>query len=134
MLLDRTESAQSLVWTAPNVELGVNEFDELIERGEVPIVQPEFTQELPDALNRVELRAVRRKKEQEEARLLPAAPLGVQNGMVIFGVVDDDNDAPAGAAACPAQLAQECPAGLSIKAPSGLEVTKRPSRMRTAPK
>lgn len=116
MSLDRAEAAQGSVFPVPDGKLCVDDFDELIEFRKVPVVQPEFAQEFPDAFNRVKLRTVRGEEEQDEVRFLSATPLGVKTGVVILGVVDDDNDAAASAAAFSTQLAQKCPAGLGIKA------------------
>jgi len=92
---------------------------ELSESREVAIVEPELAEELPDSLDGVEVRAVRREEQQDEAGLLKAAPLGVKSGMVIPGVIDDDDDAAAAAPAPAAQLTKEGPAGLGIEAPLG---------------
>ncbi len=47
---------------------------------------------------------------------LQPSPSGVERGMVLLGIVRDDDDAAAGAGADPTQTAQEAPAGLGIEA------------------
>jgi len=66
--------------------------NEFVESREIAVVQPEFPQEFPDALDRIELRAVRRKEKQGEVWRLQPTPLGVELGMVVSGVVGDDHD------------------------------------------
>ncbi len=115
MLSDRTELAKGGIGSRPGCELPVDELGKLSESREVTIVEPEFAEEFPDSLDGIEVRAVRREEEQDEAGLLKAAPFGVKSGMVIPGVIDDDDDAAALAPAPAPQLAKEGPAGLGIE-------------------
>ena len=119
MLSDRAQLAKGGIGARPGRELPVDELGELIESRKVAIVEPELAEELPDSLDGVEVRAVRREEQQDESGLLKAAPLGVKSGMVIPGVIDDDDDAAAAAPAPAAQLTKEGPAGLGIEAPLG---------------
>jgi len=110
----------------PHFELSIHDEGEFSERGKVAVVEPQAAKELPDALNGVELRAVRGKEEQREVGLLREAPSGVERGVVVFGVIDDDHHAPARSGADASQMAQEFPAGL------GIEVTRRWERAQFA--
>ena len=119
MLSDRAELAKGGIGSRPSRELPVDELGEFGKRRKVTIVEPEFAEEFPDSLDGVEVRAVRREEQQDEAGLLKAAPLGVKRGMVIPGVIDNDDDATAAASAPAPQLTKEGPAGLCIEAPLG---------------
>ena len=126
MGFDRTESAKDWIRTGPHLELSVHDEGEFGERWKVAVVEPQAAKELPDALNGVELRAVRGKEKQREVGLLRETPSGVERGVVIFGVIDDDHHAPTRSGADASQMAQECPAGL------GIEVTGRWKRAQLA--
>ena len=119
MWLDRTKSTEHGVWAGPNFELSIHDEGEVSEGWKLAVVEPKASKELPDALNGIELRAVRGKEKQREVGLLREAPGGMKRGVVVFGVVDDDDHAPAGACAEASQMAQERPAG------SGIEVAGR---------
>ena len=86
MLADGAQTSKDRVWLRPGFELQVHDLNEFVESREVAVVKPEFTQELPNALDGVELRTVRRKEKQSEVWLLQSAPLGVELSMVVPGV------------------------------------------------
>ena len=88
--------------------------------GKYRIVDPESAQELPDPLDRIEIGAVGRQEEQDEIRLLEAAPFGVEVRVVIPGVVEDDDDAATTAPAAFPEFAQERPASFCIETAFGL--------------
>ena len=115
MMFDRTETLEDRIGMAPDLELGVNNLREFIERGEESVVEPQTAQEFPDSFNRIELRTVWWEKLQDEIGFLLVPPGGVEIGMMIPGVVDNENHTAATASADPAKLAEEIPTGLSIK-------------------
>ena len=98
MTLECAETLKNRIWLIPNLELGVDDGREFIERAEEAVVNPEVTQEFPDALDRIEFGTVRGKEEQNEARLLFDPPVPMEVGVMVFGVVDDDDNAVARAA------------------------------------
>src|SRR5580658_3792291 len=120
MILDRAELTELGIWASPSGELHVDDLGEFRQRGKVTIVDPELSQELPDALDRVEIGAVGRQEEQDEIGLLKAAPFGVEGRMVVPGVVEDDDDSTPTAPAALTQSAQERPTGIRIEAAFGL--------------
>ena len=92
MVSDGAELAELGIRARPGRELRVDDLGELHQRGEVAIVDPELSKELPDALDGIEVGAIRRQEEQDEIGLLQATPFGVEGCMVIPGVVEDDDD------------------------------------------
>src|SRR5271166_3734299 len=103
MSLNRTELTKLGICTRPDSELRVDDLSELCQSGKVSIMDPEPAQELPNPLDRIEIGAVGRQEEQDETRLLEAAPFGV----VIPGVVEYDDDAATPAPAAVSEFAQE---------------------------
>src|ERR1019366_7125729 len=91
MMFDRTETLEDRIGMAPDLELGVNNLREFIERGEESVVEPQTAQEFPDSFNRIELRTVWWEKLQDEIGFLLVPPGGVEIGMMIPGVVDNEN-------------------------------------------
>src|ERR1035437_74638 len=126
MKLDCTEAFENGIWAAPVLELGVDDFREVVDRLKILIVDPKASQELPDSFNRIEFWAIRRKELQDEVGLLFAPPLGVELSVVIPGVIDDEDNPPAGAGADAVQLAKELPAGLGVKVTLWLGGTELP--------
>jgi len=120
MLSQCAKTAEHGVRTRPGRKLQIHWRDEIVERRKVAVVQPQFAQELPDSLDRIELRAVGRKEKQDELGLLLSAPLGMHGGVVIPGVVHDNEHSPTSMPTASAQLAQEGPACLGIKTAFGL--------------
>src|SRR5882672_8771035 len=120
MLSQCAKAAEHGVRTRPGRKLQIHRREELVERGKVAVVQPQFAQELPDALDRIELRTVGRKEKQDELGPLLSAPLGMHGGVVIPSVIHDNEHSPTSAPTASAQLAQEAPARLGIKTAFGL--------------
>src|SRR6267378_2056366 len=120
MLSQCAKTAEHGVRTRPGRKLQIHWRDEIVERRKVAVVQPQFAQELPDSLDRIELRAVGRKEKQDELGLLLSAPLGMHGGVVIPCVVHDNEHSPTSMPTASAQLAQEGPACLGIKTAFGL--------------
>ena len=119
MLCDGAESPEHGIWTSPDFELRVHDEGKFGERREVAIMEPESAQEFPNALDWVELRAVRREEEQREIGLLSQTPSRVERSMVVLRIVDDDNHASAGPGADSAQVPKERPTGLGIETAGG---------------
>ena len=73
--------------------LSKNLFDrigDIFEFGEVSVVGGQSAGEFPDALDGVEVRAIAREKLEGEARGVCCAPILVQSGMVVLGVIGDE--------------------------------------------
>lgn len=125
-MLYRTETFKDRIGAAPYGELGVDDHREFEQGRKMPIVDPETPKELPNPFGRIEFGGVRRQEEEGEVRFLGAAPFGMKEGMMVFGIVDNDDDATTGFGADPAESAQEAPTGLSIKMPLGLGAAEFP--------
>ena len=85
-----TEPLEDWIWLVPDGELGIDDGGELGERTEEAIVQPEAAQEFPDALNRIEFRAVGR-QEQQVSRV---TSFPEDDGGFGHGVSGDDPKSP----------------------------------------
>ena len=115
MFFNRTKPMEDAVWAIPSFELSVHDDGELGEGSEVVVMEPEASNQLPNPLDGVELRAVSGKEEQREVGLLRQTPSSVEHGVVIFGVVDDDDHASAGPYADSPQVTQKLPTSLGIE-------------------
>ena len=73
------------------------------------------TREFPDALRRVQLRAVGRQEIQAETLRLLLSPIPVQSGVVIAGVVGNHYHLSIRVSAAGTQLLQEPPAGQGVE-------------------
>ena len=117
---NRTEALKDWIRLVPDGELGVDDGGELVKRAEKAVMEPEAAKQFPDALDGVEFRAVGRQEQQDKIGLVDESPLPVQVGVMVFGVVDDDNHASAATTGDAPQLAQEVPASPGIKGTFGL--------------
>jgi hypothetical protein len=59
------------------------------------VVKAQPSEELPDSLNGIQVRTVRRQELKAEVWLALLSPFAVQQSVVILCVVDDHYDAPA---------------------------------------
>jgi len=75
--------------------------------------------ELPDSLDRIEFRAVRRQEFEAEFLLVGFAPVPVQSCVVISGIVQDHDDVAQCGSSGAVELTQEVKEGLRPK-PLGL--------------
>ena len=116
MWRDVAESLEDVIGTRPGLKSCVHDEGEPCQRRELAIVEQAPSQELPDPFDRVKLGAVRWEEEQREIGLLGQTPSRVERGVVVAGVVDDDDHAAAGAGTDPTQVAKEGPAGLGVEA------------------
>jgi hypothetical protein len=82
----------------------------------VAVVETPSPSQLPDALDGVEFWAIGRKKVQGEASLVSFPPLSVETGMVIGGVVGDDDRPATGSPSSLTKLLQEGLARDGVKA------------------
>ncbi len=87
-------------------------------------MQAQSTEQFPDSLNGIKLRAVRRQKMEHKVGLLLPAPFGVQFGVVVLGIVSDHDDPASRTRTDPSQVAKKRPARLGVKSPAGLRVAK----------
>ena len=134
MILDRTEAFENRSWRAADAELGVDDGREFVERSEESVVEPKAAKKLPYPLDGIEFDALRGEEQQDEAGFLFEPPLAMQVAIVVFGVLDDDDDRPAGIACNAPSLAEVVPAGLGIEVPFWRGSKNFLLRMRTAPK
>lgn len=100
----------------PLLELIFYGFDDLVEACEVAVVKTQASHELPDAFDRIEVRAVRRQEIKRKTIRSNITPVSMQLGVVIPGIVRDDNHPAPGSRAGPAELLEEVPARLRVEA------------------
>ena len=79
-------------------------------------MQAQATNQLPDPLNRIEIRTVRRQKVERKAPGLRFPPIAVKFAMVIPGIVRDHHNPIPSPGADPFQLLEEVPARLCVEA------------------
>ena len=87
----------------------------LIEMREVSIVQAPAACEFPDALDRIQFRAVGREVIKREASRVLLPPIAVQASVMVFGVVGNHHDAASAAGAGRPQVLEKPPAGKSVE-------------------
>ena len=100
-----------MVAFCPRAKLGLNRDDDFLELGKISIVQTTPASEFPDSSDRIQLRAIRRKKVQSESGRLFLAPVVMETRVVILGIAGDDyGPAAASNAGAPqiAKKAKEC--------------------------
>jgi hypothetical protein len=95
--------------------LPFDDLDDGFELGEVLVVQTSASRLLPDSFDRVQIRAVRRQIIQGEGWLLLFPPLLMQKGVVVFGIVADDDHLSAFAPAARCQLLEKIPKALGVE-------------------
>ena len=115
MFSDSTKSPQHGVRPSPDAKLCIDEDGEFIDRREEPIVNPKPAQQFPNAFDRIELRAVGGKKQKREIRFLRLTPRRMEYGVVISGIVDNDDNASPRPSTDVTQMAEEPPTGLRIE-------------------
>src|ERR1039457_2857948 len=98
MLNYSTQSHQGATFIVPSPELALNSCHHKMQLREVAIMQAEAADQLPNPFNGVQVRAVRRQEGQLEISPLRLAPRTMQPCMVIFGIVNNHDPAPPGAA------------------------------------
>ncbi len=75
-------------------ELTLHRLHDLVQVREIAIVQAPAARQLPNALDRVQFRAVGGERIEPEVMDVFFPPLAVQARMVVFGVVGNDHHAP----------------------------------------
>ena len=115
MLSKATETLESGVGAGPRFEAWRHGRNHILQGREVLVVQAAAADQFPDALDRIEFRAVRRQKGQLEVIGDLVSPGGVQAGVMIPGVVTDHHHLLARPATLTFELPQEIPAGACIK-------------------
>src|SRR5208282_1271637 len=103
MLGHATQPSERFIGLFPVCELPFNCLNHACQRGKVPIVQAKTARQLPDALNRIQIRAVGWQVTQCELRFLLRTPCSMKLGLVILGIVRNDDDLASGSAAALAQ-------------------------------
>jgi hypothetical protein len=89
-------SPQGIVWAVPVLEEIFYGFRDLMKGAEITIVQTQPPDQLPDPLNGIEVRAVRRQEIKLKAADSLCPPVAVELGVMVFGVVRDDRHAAPG--------------------------------------
>jgi len=124
MVLKRIKAPKNRVRLCPGAGLRVDDDGEFGERRKEPIMNPAAAQQLPDALDGIVLRAVGGQETQREILPLQLPPSWVECGVVILGIVDNDDDPATGASTDAAQVLQEVPAALGVEATGGRQGAK----------
>src|SRR5882724_5715702 len=115
MLSDRAKSSKHRIRPCPEAKLRVNEECEFIDRRKGVIVNPKPTEQFPDAFNGVELRTIGGEKQQREIRFMRLAPRRMEHGVMVPGIVNDDDHTSARPSTDDAQMAEKPPTSLRIE-------------------
>ena len=89
MLSDPAESRQCAVRTRPGTKAWSDRGDDGVQLGEVLVVRTATANEFPNALDRIEFRAVGRQEMEDKTARDFLRPGLIQTGVVIAGVIDD---------------------------------------------
>lgn len=117
----------------PLPELRLYRLDHFVEMTKVLIMNAQLTRQLPDPFNRTKIGAIRRQVLQMKPLIVSLAPLPMQLGMMVAGVVENQHHAFADALTALVQLLQKLPKGLPVKLPTLLRLSELPiPRSRTA--
>lgn len=114
-LCDCTEFFERTVPATPLVKLSLSGDAYLIKFWEVDVMQAESTRQLPDALNRVEVRTIRWQKVEGKARHRLLSPSLMQERVMIFRIVDNNDHSFTASKTLLAQLLQKLPTALSVE-------------------
>lgn len=104
-----------MIANGPGCELGFNRADDVLEIGEVAIVQATTACELPHSLDRIEFGTVRGKEIQSKVMGVLFPPRSVQAGVVITSIVGDDHNPSPSPAAGGAELLEKLKEAGSIE-------------------
>ena len=125
-LSNRAQLAEGFVAVVPLPKLRLYRLDHFVEMTKVLIMNAQLARQLPDPFNRIKIGAVRRQVLQMKPLIVSLAPLPMQLGMMIAGVVENQNHAFAGALTALEQLLQKLPIGLPVKLPTLLRISEFP--------
>jgi hypothetical protein len=115
MLTYTTKSPERLVGARPLSELCFHRFHHTAQGRQVTVVQKKASRQLPNTLDRIQIRIVQRQIAQHKLRFLLRAPVGMECRRVILGIISDHHGTPPGAATALAQMAEKSPGALGIK-------------------
>ena len=87
---------QNLVGLAPAIEASADGLEYFGQGGEVAVVSSQAPSQLPDPLDRSQLRAVGWQKQQTQLPSMAAKKAGEESGVMIAGVVEHDDHAAPG--------------------------------------
>ena len=107
--------AQGIVRFGPGGEFVFNRPDDVIQMREVPVVQASSTREFPDALDRVQFRALGGEVIEGETIGVLLPPLPVKSGVVVLGVVRNDHHASSASGAGRLQILKKLPARKGVE-------------------
>ena len=87
---------QHLVGFAPAVEAGADGFQHVGQRGEVAVVSSNAPSQLPNSLDRSQLRAVGRQEQQAQLSSMAMKEVGQEPCVMIASVVEHEDHAASG--------------------------------------
>src|SRR4051812_13520986 len=93
ILNDAAKTPKGGIGARPFLKARADGSNDIVECGEVLIVQATAADQLPHPFDGIEFGAVRRKEVQAEPILDACSPGRVQSGVMITGVVTDDDHA-----------------------------------------
>jgi hypothetical protein len=105
----------SSIGFSPFRELAFDGVDDGFEETEVAVVEAESASELPYALDRIQLGAVRREVIERECGGVLFSPGQMRSGVMVLGVVADHDDSPAFRCTGLVQEFEELPKGFAIE-------------------
>ena len=116
-MLNFAEPSKNIGSTRPTAKQILDRFYDVAQFWEIAIMQTQATNQLPDPLDRVQVRTVWRQEQKPEPGPLGAPPFFVHGGVVVFGVVNNDSHLAARPDAGGVQASEECPSRNRIKLP-----------------
>jgi hypothetical protein len=110
-----TQSSQCLIRLHPSRELFFDCFHHRLQRGEVMVVQAKPAGQFPHPFDGIQIGTIRRQVVQRELGFLFRPPVRMQAGMMVLGVIRDDDHASSRATTAPAQFLKKVPRGDGVK-------------------
>ena len=109
------EFLQGSIWISPCGKHRLYCLSDVIKSFEIAVVYCQASCQFPDAFDWIQLRAVRRQKQQRESARAFLPPGGVKRGMMVTGIVCQYQHLPTCVRRDSAKLFHKTPEGLSVK-------------------
>ena len=108
-------TAEGVIGFGPFGELGFDSLGNAVEERKVAIVEAQSTGELPDSFDGVQFGAIGRQEVQPELRELAQAPIQMQLGAMVLGVVADGQHAATGPTAGLSKNLEKRPESVAVE-------------------
>jgi len=97
------------------VKLSLSAYADLIKFWEVDIMEAKSARQFPDALNRIEVRTIRRKKVERKPRPDLLSPSLMQERVMVLRIVENNDHSFSASKTFVVQLLPKLPTALSIE-------------------